>query len=70
MVLDDSKMTARKFTRNIARDKDWSLYEIVRHGTHGDLGHRQYMPLYTLDRMSHQQVEDLRSYLQQVAAES
>lgn len=69
MVLDDSKMTARKFTRNIDREKDWSLYQIVRHGTHAEPGHRQYMPLYTLDRMSHQQVEDVRAYLEQRATE-
>ena len=69
MVLDNSIMTARKFARNFAKDRDWSLYEIVRHGTHAEPAHRQYMPHYTLDRMSHQQVEDLRAFLTERAAE-
>lgn len=67
MVLDNSVMTARKFTRNFDKDKNWSLYEILRHGTHAKPGHRQYMPHYTLERMSHQQVEDLRAFLEQRA---
>lgn len=62
-VMDDSKKTKKLFAKNIARQTPFALYDIVRYGTHAEPGHRQYMPLYTLDRMSHQQLEDLRTYL-------
>ncbi|MDG2247225.1 MAG: cytochrome c [Flavobacteriales bacterium] len=66
-TLDYSKKSFRHLKRNITNDSHFSIYEIVRHGTVAELGHRQYMPLYTADRMSHQQVEDLRAYIEQEA---
>lgn len=62
-VMDDSKKTKRLFARNITKDSPFALYDIVRYGTHAEPGHRQYMPLYTTDRLSHQQLEDLRVFL-------
>ena len=66
LVLDDSPLTFKKFVRRMDKYNDpFNLYEIVRYGTHAQPGHRQYMPLYTADRMSNQQLEDLRAYIEQ-----
>ena len=63
-TLDDSKKTFRLLKRNIPKGNHYALYDIVRHGTYAEPGHRQYMPLYTADRMSDQQLEDLRAYIE------
>ncbi len=63
-VLDHSTKNFRHLERNITSHDQFSIYEIVRHGTYAEPGHRQYMPLYTLDRMSYQQLEDLRAYIE------
>ncbi len=63
-TLDESKKTFRMLKRNITKHNDFSIYQITRYGTHAEAGHRQYMPLYTLDRMSAQQLEDLRAYIE------
>lgn len=67
LVLDNSKMTFKKFKRNLNKPTNFSIYEITRHGTHVMEGHRPYMPHYTLERMSHQQVEDLRAFFEREA---
>ncbi|MEM9932918.1 MAG: cytochrome c [Bacteroidota bacterium] len=67
VVLDESKFTFRKFKRNISKDTYYNLYNIIRYGTKAEKGHKPYMPHYTLERMSHQQVEDLRAYVEQEA---
>lgn len=40
-----------------------SFYPLIRNGTYAMPGHRPYMPNYSLERMSNQQVEDLRAYI-------
>ncbi|RMF22347.1 MAG: cytochrome c, partial [Bacteroidetes bacterium] len=35
------------------------------YGTYAIPGHKPYMPHYPLERMSKQQVEDLRAYIEQ-----
>lgn len=66
-VLDYSPLTFRKLLRDMTED-DWeSFYQSTRYGTSPVPGHRPYMPNYTLERMSHQQVEDLRAYFEQQA---
>lgn len=67
VVLDDSKVTMRWLKRNITKHSELSIYEIVRHGTYAQKGHREYMPHYTEEKMSHQQMEDLRAYIEQEA---
>jgi mono/diheme cytochrome c family protein len=64
LVLDDARVTFKKFKKEMTKDSKFSLYEIIRHGTYAEAGHQQYMPLYTADRMSNQQVEDLRAYIE------
>ncbi|MFM1932478.1 MAG: hypothetical protein RL226_1781 [Bacteroidota bacterium] len=62
-TLDEAKTTFKMLKKNIAKFNDYSLYQITRYGTHAEPGHRQYMPLYTLDRLSNQQLEDLKAYI-------
>lgn len=45
-----------KYTRH-------SAYQVIRYGTSPMNGKRAYMPHFTLERMSNQQVEDLKAYL-------
>ncbi|NQX91266.1 MAG: c-type cytochrome, partial [Flavobacteriales bacterium] len=63
LVLDKSRLTKKKFQRNYGKWNDWDLNQIVRKGTYAELGHQQYMPLYTLDRLSQMQMIDLKAYL-------
>ncbi len=64
LILDDSKFTLKKFKRNFKKEGNFNLYTIIRHGTYAEPGHRQYMPLYTEERMSNQQIEDLRAFIE------
>ncbi len=64
LVLDDAQYTFQWLKKNITDDSPLSLYEIIRKGTYSELGHKEYMPHYTLEKMSHQQVEDLRAYVE------
>ncbi|MEZ4774368.1 MAG: cytochrome c [Bacteroidia bacterium] len=66
-VLDQSKMSFRNLDKKIVKDSHYSLYQIIRYGTWAQPGHRPYMPHYPLERMSDQQVEDLRSYVDQMS---
>lgn len=64
LVLDDARYTFQWLMKNIGDNSPLSLYEIIRKGTYSELGHKEYMPHYTLEKMSDQQVEDLRAYIQ------
>ncbi len=64
VVLDTSKPTLNWLKRNITSDSDLSIYQIIRHGTYAASGHREYMPLYTKEKMSDQQIEDLRAFIE------
>ena len=66
-VLDNGKMSFRFLKSNINRSSNYSLYEVVRIGTKAVPGHKPYMPHYTLERMSDQQLEDLRAYIEERA---
>lgn len=68
LKLDTGSLSLNMFRRNIAQSGYLSIYEIIRHGTHATAGHRPYMPNYTAERMSNQQVEDLRAFIEQGAA--
>lgn len=65
--LDYRTATFRQLRNRIPKDTHFSLYQIVRYGTIAQPGHRPYMPRYTLERMSHKQVEDLRAYIELMA---
>lgn len=63
-TLDDSRMTFRLLRNNFGRYNHYSLFQLTRYGTHPMMGYRPYMPNYTLERMSHQQMADLKAYIE------
>jgi mono/diheme cytochrome c family protein len=63
LKLDNGVLSLNLFKAHLNSDGHLSLYEIVRHGTYADTGHRAYMPNFTAERLSNQQVEDLRAYV-------
>lgn len=62
-LLDDSKLTFKKLYKNFDE-----VYDLIRIGTYAQPGARPYMPHYTMERMSNQQIEDLKSYVSYQAA--
>ena len=66
-ILDHSKFSFRHLQKMIDKDSHFSLYQIIAYGTYAIPGHRPYMPHYPEERMSKQQVEDLRAYVEQMA---
>jgi len=67
MPLENNKLAFQKFKRNLDTKSDYNIYEISRHGTYAGQGKPRYMPLYPEERMSNQQLEDLRAYILQEA---
>jgi len=67
VVLDNGRTTFKWLKRNISKNSQLSIYEIIRKGTYSELGHKEYMPHYTLEKMSDQQIEDLRAYIEKMA---
>ncbi len=65
--LNHSKLSFKKLLRDMEKDNPLSFYQAIRYGTSAAPGYRPYMPHYTLERMSDQQVEDLRAYIEQEA---
>lgn len=64
LKLDHGDLSLGMLRRNIGRPGHLSLYEIIRHGTYADHGHRAYMPHFPAERMSDSQIEDLRAYVE------
>lgn len=63
-ILDDSPLSFDHLKKMIPKDSHFSLYQIIAYGTYAIPGHRPYMPHYSEERMSKQQVEDLRAYIE------
>lgn len=68
VVLDNSDLTLNWLERHITDNTQLSIYEIVRKGTYAAYGHKEYMPHYTLEKMSDQQLEHLRAFIENPAA--
>lgn len=66
-ILDDSKMSFKHLEHKISKQSHMSIYQLVPYGTYAIPGHRPYMPHYPEERMTKQQVEDLRAYIEQQA---
>lgn len=62
--LDDSKDAFQFLARNIDLYSRYSIYQVTRWGTVPLNGKRSYMPNYTAEKMSKQQSEDLRAYIE------
>jgi len=64
--LDDSKFSFKHLDRHFSRYTRYSVYQVARYGTSPLNGKRAYMPNYTLEKMSNQQMEDLRAYVKEM----
>jgi mono/diheme cytochrome c family protein len=64
LVLTDFRLSLKLLKRNLHRQNQYSLYYLLRVGTYSIPGHKPYMPHFTEERMSDQQVEDLRAYIE------
>lgn len=62
--LDDSEFSLDHLAKNFPKYTRYSTYKVSRYGTKPMAGKRSYMPQYTLEKMSHQQLEDLRAYVE------
>ncbi|MEM1216665.1 MAG: c-type cytochrome [Bacteroidota bacterium] len=62
--LDETDMTLAFLAKHMPRYTRYSSYQVIRYGTSPTGGKRAYMPHYTQERMSDQQVEDLRAYFE------
>lgn len=65
--LDDANHTFEFLDKHTTRYTRYSIYQVGRYGTSPLPGKRSYMPHYTLEKMSNQQMEDLRAYIEQQA---
>lgn len=65
VVFDQSDLTLKWLEKNIPANSQESIYEIIRRGTYSEYGHKEYMPHYTLEKMSDRQVEHLRAFIEQ-----
>ncbi len=65
--LDNGQLSGGFLWKNRKNYTDQSIYQIVRHGTYSKAGRKQYMPLYTKEKMSDEQLNDLVAYIKQIA---
>lgn len=65
--LDNEKLSFKQLKNQMGRYDVRSVYQVVRYGTEPLGGKKAYMPHYPLEKMSLQQMEDLRTYIYQEA---
>lgn len=63
--LDESAYSYDFLTKHFPKYTRYSTYQVSRYGTSPMGGKKAYMPHYTAERMSNQQVEDLRAFVRQ-----
>ena len=61
--LDNDKMTFKHLSRKAGGYGRHSLYQVTRYGVFSKAGKRSYMPQYPYEKMSDQQLADLRAYI-------
>ena len=61
--LDNSKLTFSFLERKADKYSRYSIYEVIRNGTFSKHGKASYMPRFPKEKMSDQQIEDLRAYI-------
>jgi mono/diheme cytochrome c family protein len=66
-ILDDSKSTFKYLKNHFPKYSHSSIYQVARYGTSPLPGKKAYMPQYTAEKMSDQQMEDLRAYIEMMA---
>lgn len=65
--LDNSKLTFSFLENKADKYSRYSIYEVIRHGTFSKRGKASYMPRFPKEKMSDQQIEDLRAYINLMA---
>lgn len=65
--LDDHKLSFKHLKRNMGKYTRHSIYQVIRWGVPTKSGKSSYMPQYTEEKMSNQQLADLRAYIIQRA---
>lgn len=65
--LDDNMLDFKFLKNNLDKYTRFSIYNIIRKGTYPQPGYRPYMPYYTKERISDDQIEDLAAYILQQA---
>jgi mono/diheme cytochrome c family protein len=68
-ALDTSKLSMKFLQRKSTTYTDHSIYQAVRYGIYSTSGRRSYMPQYPLEKMSEEQLLDLRGYIDYKASE-
>ena len=68
VIFGKDQLTLKWLEKHIPDNSQLSIYEIIRKGTYSEYGHREYMPHYTLEKMSDQQVEHLRAFIEEGGA--
>jgi mono/diheme cytochrome c family protein len=63
--LDNSKHSFKFLKKHIPVYTRYSIYQVARWGTSPVPGKHTYMPNYTQEKLSDQQMEDLRAYIEQ-----
>lgn len=66
-LLDDLPTTFKNLEKKLQTGAPESIYKIIRHGTYVMGSKRAYMPAYTTERLSNDQLIDLRIYIQKMA---
>lgn len=65
--LDYDKLTFKHLAKKAHGYGRHSLYQVTRYGVYSRSGKRSYMPQYPIEKMSDQQLMDLRAYIEQQA---
>lgn len=65
--LDDCDMSFKYLKKKEDTYGDHSIYQVTRYGIPSVSGRRSYMPQYPIEKMSDQQLQDLRAYINQRA---
>ena len=63
LILKKDNYSINKLKKNLYKDSDFNLLHITRHGTKPHESHKPYMPHYTEERLSSQQLADLIAYI-------
>jgi len=65
--LDTCKVTMKYLQRKATTYGDHSIYQAVRFGIYSTSGRKSYMPQYPIEKMSEEQLLDLRGYIDYMA---
>ena len=69
LLLDNTKLTFQHLQREAGAYTPHSIYQVIRYGTPPKGGKEAYMPQYTAEKMSDQQMADLRAFIESEATE-